>query len=463
MVKIDSKLIKLNALFLFNGVLIAYSFHLLYLRSQEKQIGDAEVYFNESLMIDQQIFHEFFLSIHNYAYPTFLSILRLLKIDSRIEIGVTQHLLLLLSVISLSIIISKKKYFMQIFTLLNVSIFLPNGIAYSGNTLTESLVSTIYVISLVILILIVIIEKNSKHSYKKTLQIMIYVFLLALLAGLTMMIRPAHISLPIVFYIIVLTIFLFFRKKSFWSLILVSLVFFSGVFIAFIPEFMISNSLGGSIKNSVFSLGMATANNQYANYTWTYFTNMTSCGPVGWSLSPHFDWPATYNNISGALPDLTFFDKSVARVMHLVNMIDPRPGPAYVFSLNGSSWYSLTIINTLIILTTLLINFLWLKNYKKNNIQEIKIYIIFNFLILSSLMLAMRIHGEYRYGQLFFINMATFCAFFINNSDYREKIKENKIKFVFVLIFTLLLLYLLKETSLSTSDVLKECRLGLAS
>jgi very-short-patch-repair endonuclease len=67
---------------------------------------------------------------------------------------------------------------------------------------------------------------------------------------------------------------------------------------------------------------MATANNQYANYTWTYFTNMTSCGPVGWSLSPHFDWPATYNNISGALPDLTFFDKSVARVMHLVNMID---------------------------------------------------------------------------------------------------------------------------------------------
>ena len=78
-------------------------------------------------------------------------------------------------------------------------------------------------------------------------------------------------------------------------------------------------------------------------------------------------------------------------------------------------------------------------------------------------MLAIRIHGEYRYGQLFFINMATFCAFFINNSDYREKIKENKIKFVFVLIFTLLLLYLLKETSLSTSDVLKECRLGLAS
>jgi hypothetical protein len=445
---------------LLNGVLIAYSFQLLYLRSQEKQIGDAEVYFNESLMIDKWIFHEFFLSIHNYGYPSFLSILRSIKIDSRFEIGVTQHLLLLLSVILLSFVISKKKYFIQTFTLLNVSIFLPNGVAYSGNTLTESLVSTIYVICLATLILILIGLKNNNHSYKKTLQITNYVFLLALLAGLIMMIRPAHIMLPIVFYVVVLAIFLLY-KRTFWSLILVSLVFFSGVIIAFIPEFMISNLLGGSIKNSIFSLGMAFGNNQYANYNWAYFTNMTSCGPVAWSLSPHWDWPATYN-ISGGLPDLTFFDKSVARVMHLVNMIDPRPGPTYVFSLNGTSWYFLTILNTLIILTTLFINFLWLKNYKKNHIQDIKIYIIFNFLILSSLLLAMRIHGEYRFGQLFFINMATFCAYFFNNSDYRVKIKENKIKFMFVLIFTLLLLYILKEISFGTSDVFNECRLGLA-
>ena len=134
-----------------NLLITIFSFFIVRLRSNELQIGDADVYFNESLLIDNGIFHEYFLNLHNYGYPTFLSVLRIFGIESRFEIGVFQHSILLFSVGLLSSVISKNKtQFLYTFTLLNFSIFIPNGISYSSNTLTESLVSTIYILTIVL-------------------------------------------------------------------------------------------------------------------------------------------------------------------------------------------------------------------------------------------------------------------------------------------------------------------------
>jgi hypothetical protein len=235
------------------------------------------------------------------------------------------------------------------------------------------------------------------------------------------------------------------------------IIFAAGVVIVFVPEMWISNLLGGNLSNSVFSLGMAKANTQYAYYTWTFFTNMTGCGPLGWDLSPYFEWPTTYGAISQTLPNLSLFDKFAALLMHLVNMIDPRPGPTYNLSLTGTHWYPLALINAIIIFLTVVYLFFSLKNFKNTNIQNKEFFFTSILLILSSLFMAVRIHGEYRFGQFLFISMAIFCAFMINNSDFKFAFKKN-IK-VIVVIFTieLIVLMILKEHVLNSSDYLNYC------
>ena len=463
MVSLKTKKISLF-LIITNLLVIIFSFFIVKLRSSESQIGDADVYFNESLLIDKGIFHEYFLNLHNYGYPTFLSVLRIFGIESRFEVGVFQHSILLLSVALLSSVISKNKtQFLYTFTLLNFSVFIPNGISYSSNTLTESLVSTIYILTIIFTYLLILNLKSLNDRKITVSQNVIYIFLIAMFSGVIMMLRPAYIWIPAIFFLIVVLLFLIQKKNFIFTIFVLPIIFVVGVVIVFIPEMWISNLLGGNLSNSVFSLGMAKANTQYAYYTWTFFTNMTGCGPLGWDLSPYFDWPTTYGDISQTSPKLSLFDKFVALSMHLVNMIDPRPGPTYNFSLTGNHWYPLTIINAIVIFLTATYSFFSFRNFRNNSIKNKEFFFTIILLILSSFFMAVRIHGEYRFGQFMFISMAVFCAFMFNNSDFKYQFKKNTKVIVFLFAIQLIALIILKEQVFNSSDFLRSCISSFAS
>ena len=451
-------------LIIINLLVTIFSFVIVKLRSSESQIGDADVYFNESLLIDKGIFHEYFLNLHNYGYPTFLSVLRIFGIESRFEVGVLQHSMLLFSVGLLSSVISKNRtQFLYTLTLLNFSIFIPNGIAYSSNTLTESLVSTIYILTIVLTYLLILNLKSLNDGKIIVSQNVIYIFLIAMFSGVIMMLRPAYIWVPVIFFVIIMSLFLRQKINFIFTIFVLPIIFVVGVVIVFIPEMWISNLLGGNLSNSVFSLGMAKANTQYAYYTWTFFTNMTGCGPLGWDLSPYFEWPTTYGDFVQTSPKLSLFDKFAALSMHLVNMIDPRPGPTYNFSLTGNHWYPLTIINAIIIFLTVAYLFFYLRNFRNPRIQNKEFFFTNVLLVLSSLFMAVRIHGEYRFGQFLFISMAIFCAFMFNNSDYKYQFKKNTKVIVFLFAIQLIVLIILKEQVLNSSDYLSSCMSSFAS
>ena len=149
--------------------------------------------------------------------------------------------------------------------------------------------------------------------------------------------------------------------------------------------------------------------------------------------------------------------------MHLVNMIDPRPGPTYNFSLTGNHWYPLTIINAIIIFLTVAYLFFYLRNFRNTRIQNKEFFFTNVLLVLSSLFMAVRIHGEYRFGQFLFISMAIFCAFMFNNSDYKYQFKKNTKVIVFLFAIQLIVLIILKEQVLNSSDYLSSCISSFAS
>jgi hypothetical protein len=402
-----------------------------------EQTGDADAYFHESKGFDIFQPHENFLNVHNYFYPLFLSGIKIIGIESRQEIAIFQWLCMVAFSIILAGLTYKNIAFGQkalITFFVFLFIFFPNSLSYNPTTNNENLVYLLYLTLMVLIISYVDFIKENTRLHTHNLIQVFFGLSFGIISGLIWMTRPSLVTIPI---LTLLTInLLILKNKKLIDFVLLNLSYGFSVFLTSIPEIMITRFYSADFANGIFSWDIAKSSPGYSNYIWSGTTNMTSCGPRWMEFSSLGKAHGELASVN-LLPDLNIIEKYQSYFFHFISYIDPRPSPTYTFDLVGNKWLVVTFINSLTLALFIFLIYKLIFNLRKHKIMPRLLESILLVWILVIFLTSIRMHGEYRYGQLLFLTIPIYNLFYSHKYFKDKKIK----KYVLYILFLTLTIF----------------------
>jgi hypothetical protein len=357
----------------------------------------------ESLKLEGRLYYDTgFPDAHNYMYPFFLLVIDFIGLNTRLEIGLVQVIVQLISIHYSAKMISK--YILLSFTrtfLLISLIFIYPVYAYSSYTLTESLTASAYLVFCSSFLSIIKIDSIKTHSFRNLF------FLLTLTSSILWMLRPSF------FWIIFASFFLIaykvFSDGSFHPFLISKYKFFANFIILTIliisPQFFVS-STETSLIGKYLKLNLIRDGQFFERSVYRYFTNLSDCGPVSFLFSPYAETVEGIYGHSERVPILSL-DGLISRFASGWDYY-PQVTP-YITNLDQTYFKFFVFISGLMLSGPFLIA----KGLKASH--QFKQYPLFFGLLSLALVSQAQItltHGELRYNIVGYITFGMFFVLF---------------------------------------------------
>lgn len=364
--------------------------------NQKPQCCDADLYLSEASNLKTSGFipqggTPWLSSFHNYMYPSFLFLARLIGLTSRTSISMLQFALIFAACIFISIRLYKVLGLsaIQLTSITLLAAFFPI-LAFSGYLLTESLASALLIIWFGLWLELVLKKLSNFKHY-------LLVFFTSLLTGIMWMTRPSLMWVPLAHIICIFALELKTRtsvpsriRHSIGS----AIVALGAVVIVAVPQYLITRG-SKSIVNGVLHLDDWAINRVFESSVLRYVTNMSGCGPLQLIFSP-------YGQTSEALSPAHYNSSPIYRLIGFVSRWcsgwDAVPSPlTYADHLSIFPWILLSALSGFLIVTPF---FLVLCKRSaaplggKMRIAEIGLLFIF---LVSQVAMGIT-HGEIRYN-----------------------------------------------------------------
>lgn len=309
---------------------------LAVMASGAPQCCDAEAYVQEGRdLLTGGWSSGWLMPVHNYAYPLFLALLQVAGVQGRLGIAVAQVGLLLLAAGILGVTLARvTRTPASRAVAATLAIALLPAAAWSGYSLSEGLAAPV----LFLLLAATISAGDRLDSGRAALLASV---VLGLVAGLSWMVRPGLLWVPIVVGAMACCVAVVVARRGRSYAPLLPILFAVGVAIVAVPQW--------SLAGDPLKLGFAAAQSHWSEIIWRYATNLSGCGPAPLMFSPLTENLQDVQTSAVAAPaDLPW--RAATLVAHLVSGWDALPSPTYVVSLHDHRWLLVTAASGFVIL-----------------------------------------------------------------------------------------------------------------
>jgi hypothetical protein len=388
-------------------VIVVTAFALLFIISlKNEQCCDTLWYEldRESLKSKAKLhFEPGFADAHNYLYPFFLLIIDLVGLNSRLEIGLVQIVIQLISIHYSAKMLSKTLLlpFSRTFFVISI-IFIYPIYAYSSYTLTESITASLYLLFCSSFLSIIQIDSIKTLFFRNIFLVLTFT------SSMLWMMRPN------LFWIVIVALFLlvykvYFKNKAELSIILkfkhTMLYFILSIFI-FLPQYFVSSS-ETSLVGKYFKTTLLSSMQLYERSVYRYFTNLSECGPVSFLFSPYAQTiEEVYTQKSEQVPILSL----IGLISRFSSGWDyyPQVTP-YITSLDQNYFKFFVFFSGLMLSSPFFIA----KSLKVNSEKSTR-HIFYGLLSLALITQAQNSlqHGELRYNLVGYITFGLFLVVF---------------------------------------------------